>query len=124
MNIITYVKGKLTTIIIVSLVVLLSVSYVSGKMDRTSLVKVSNELLTQTQLNQRLISENTKLLDELKTMPEKQIEIVKQVDREICNGVVKVEAINNLPTKRVDNNETHTADIDDRLPDDLIKLLK
>jgi hypothetical protein len=93
-------------------------------MDRTTLVKVSNELLTQTQLNQRLISENTKLLDEIKTMPEKQIEIVKQVDKEICNGVVKVESIKNLPTKRVDNDEAHTADIDDRLPDDLIRLLK
>lgn len=125
MNLISLIKSKMSSVIIVVLITLLAVSYISGKTDRNTLVKINNELLTQTLVNKQLVSENQKLYEDLKNVPDRSVEVVKEVYKEICSTDVKKSQIEGLPSKRTGvDNETHTVDIDDRLPDDLIRLLK
>jgi hypothetical protein len=99
----------------------------SGKSDREELRVVSDKLVTHVRLNESLSEQNLLLLDEIKNKPVEYIKITKEVEKEICNGVVKQTLINELPSKPSKKdviNEETTADIDDRLPDNLLKLLK
>ena len=68
---------------------------------------------------------------DLEDKPKQVITITKEVQSEICKGITEVDRIMNLPSKVKSNRElvhetttkTGVVDIDDRLPDDLIKLL-
>lgn len=123
---ITTLKSKVQTILCIILATLLTVSYLSGKADRTELRQVSDKLTEHVLLNERLSKQNLELAQELKDKPAEYITIVKEVDRQVCTGLVKQQIINSLPKKEVANvaNEKNIADIDDRLPDNIIQLLK
>lgn len=114
-------------IVLIVLLTLLSASYLSGKSDREKLEGVSEKLLEHVKLNKSLSDQNLALAEEIKNKPKEYITIVKEVDKEVCNGIVKQQMINSLKSKKETVNETdvqNTADIDDRLPTDLIQLLK
>lgn len=126
-NILGILKSKLQMIVLIVLLTLLSASYLSGKSDREKLEGVSEKLLEHVKLNKSLSDQNLALAEEIKNKPKEYITIVKEVDKEVCNGIVKQQMINSLKSKKETVNETdvqNTADIDDRLPTDLIQLLK
>lgn len=126
-NILGILKSKLQMIVLIVLLTLLSASYLSGKSDREKLEGVSEKLLEHVKLNKSLSDQNLALAEEIKNKPKEYITIVKEVDKEVCNGIVKQQLINSLKSKKETVNETdvqNTADIDDRLPTDLIQLLK
>lgn len=123
-NPIALLKSNLQNILCVVLATLLTVAYVSGKSDREELQKVSQKLTEHVQLNERLSTQNRELAKELIEKPVAYVEVVKEVQTEICNGKVKQAAIESLPSKKKElGNVETTVDIDDRLPDDLIRLL-
>lgn len=78
-------------------------------------------------VNERLVSENKHLLEQLKTAPKEAVVITKEVMKEVCTAQVKSEAIKAIPSNKKDGqneaNQDRTADIDDRLPAELIRLL-
>jgi hypothetical protein len=110
------------------LATLLTASIISGKYDREARDTAQGKLLEHVTLNKRLSEQNLELANQIKNKPKEYIPIVKEVDKEVCNGVVKQQAINALlSSKKETVNEAtkqNTADIDDRLPTDLLKLLK
>lgn len=124
MNPITLIKSKAQTLLCIVLATLLTVSYLTGKADRKELEQVSQKLTEHVQLNERLSSQNLTLAEEIKNKPKEYIPIVKNVEREVCNGRIQQELIEALPRKESINDKTSVADIDDRLPNDLLKLLK
>ncbi len=124
MGIVTTLKNKALLIAFVVLTSLLIVTYMSGKSDREELKLTSEKLLEHVTLNKRLSDENLRLVKELKEKPPEYITLTKEVMKEVCNGVVKQTLINSLPSKKGNVNEEKVVDIDDRLPDDLIRLLK
>lgn len=124
MNPITLIKSKAQTFLCIVLATLLTVSYLTGKADRKELEQVSQKLTEHVQLNERLSSQNLTLAEEIKNKPKEYIPIVKNVEREVCNGRIQQELIEALPRKESINDKTSVADIDDRLPNDLLKLLK
>ncbi|MNC18471.1 hypothetical protein D3C75_663720 [compost metagenome] len=121
--IIATLKSKGLTLLSIVLATLLTVSYLSGKADREQLTTTQGKLLEHVQLNKRLSDQNLELAEEIKNKPAEYITIVKEVEKQVCNGIVKQQLINSLPSKKEVTSE-HTANIDDRLPSDLIKLLK
>jgi hypothetical protein len=108
----------------VILATLLTVSYLSHRGDDKELTALTEKLTEHVQLNNRLSEQNLALASELKTKPIEFITITKEVDKEVCNGIVKQNLINAIPSKKGSINEETTADIDDKLPTDLLKLLK
>lgn len=124
MGIVTTLKNKALLITFVVLTSLLIATYMSGKSDREELKLTSEKLLEHVTLNKRLSDENLRLVKELKEKPPEYITLTKEVMKEVCNGVVKQTLINSLPSKKGNVNEEKVVDIDDRLPDDLIRLLK
>lgn len=125
MNPITLIKSKLQTLLCIVLATLLTVSYMSGRSDRAELTRVSGKLTEHVLLNERLSEQNLTLAEEIKNKPKEYITITRDVEKEVCNGRIKQELIKALPAKKDDiNAKKTTADIDDRLPDDLLKLLK
>lgn len=125
MNPITLIKSKVQTLLCIILATLLTVSYLGGRTDREELKQVSGKLTEHVLLNERLSEQNLSLAQELKSKPVEYITITKDVEKEVCNGRIKQELITALPSKKDDHNaKTTTADIDDRLPADLLKLLK
>lgn len=124
LNPMTFLKSNLKNILCIVLATLLTVSYVTGKSDRTALDMANKKLTEHVQLNERLSSQNRDMAQELKDKPVAYIEVVKEVQTEICNGKIKQAAIEALPSKKKEvGNVQTTVDIDDRLPDDLIRLL-
>lgn len=126
MNLIATLKSKGLSILVIVLATLLTFTFYTGKGDREQLEQAQGKLLEHVQLNERLSKQNLELVEEIRTKPIEYITITKDVTKEVCNGLVKQEAINNLPKKEVKDEQTQqaVADIDDRLPTDLIKLLK
>lgn len=135
MGLVSKLKGFLSAKIawgaIIVLSTLLTVSHIEVRDKRDQVSQL-------TQLADRSIEQNKRLSDQLKdlqyeldTRPAKQIEVVKKVMIEMCEGKVLEAKINSIPSKReVKNVDQQTpdqkpvADIDDRLPDDLLKLLQ
>jgi len=121
-------KSKGLSILCIVLATLLTASVISGKYDREALDTAQVKLMEHVTLNKRLSEQNLELANEIKNKPKEYITIVKDIDKEVCNGVVKQQAINELlSSKKETVNEDakqNTADIDDRLPNDLLKLLK
>lgn len=119
-------KSKGLSILCIVLATLLTASVISGKYDRQALDTAQEKLMEHVTLNKRLSEQNLELANEIKNKPAQYITITKDVDKEVCNGVVRQTMIQSLPiTKKKEAvNEEITADIDDRLPNDLIKLLK
>lgn len=125
MNPITLIKSKFQTLLCIILATLLTVSYLTGRSDRAELKQVSGKLTEHVLLNERLSEQNLSLAREIRDKPAEYITITKEVEKEVCNGRIKQELIKALPVKKDDiNAKKTTADIDDRLPDDLLKLLK
>lgn len=118
------IKSKGYFILCIILATLLTASVVTSKVDRDDL-KVSNQkLLEHVQLNKKLSEQNLELAKEIRDKPVEYITITKEVERKVCDGQVKQALINSLPRKEVVNEKQDVVDIDARLPDDLIKLLK
>lgn len=128
MNIFAILKSKIQLIILVFLLTLLSVSYISGKSDREQLTTLNEKLLEHVKLNKSLSDQNLAMAEEIKNKPKEYIVITKEIEKEICNGIVRNQLIDSLPTRQKEtvNEEDlrNTVDIDDRLPSNLIKLLK
>lgn len=121
----TTIKSKLSTVICIILATLLIASYISGRSDRIKLDDVNSKLSEHVALNKRLSDENLKFAKELNEQPKQYIQVVKEVMNETCNGEVKQQLIESIATNREQAiSEKNTADIDDRLPASLIKLLK
>lgn len=123
MNLIAALKSKGYFILFIILFTLLTASVVTSKIDRDDLKIANAKLLEHVQLNERLSKQNLDLAKEIRERPIEYITITKEVDRKICDGKIKQELINSLPKKEV-TNDKDVVDIDARLPDDLIKLLK
>lgn len=77
----------------------------------------------------------TSLKEEIEKMPNKHIELVKDVEKELCKGESSTEQVMNLktatPTTETlahqqggNNSEKAYVDIDGKLPPDLLRLLK
>ncbi|ANA49277.1 hypothetical protein PMW_152 [Pseudomonas phage phiPMW] len=117
-------KGKVLYVIIVVLATLLAATYIDRGIIANDRDKTKATLVEAISINDRLIKQNKQLAEDLKNKPNDSIKIVKESSREICSSTVKSEAIKNLPsTKREVTHETATAGMDDRLPDDLIRVL-
>lgn len=123
-SILAALKSKGLTIICIILFTLLTTTYLSDKHSREELTIAQAALIKHVGVNKRLSDENLALAKELRESSAKQIPIVKEVMVEICNGTIKEKLIESLPSKKGSVNEEKTADIDDRLPTDLIQLLK
>lgn len=125
MNPLATVKSKILSILCILLFTTSGVFYWSGKSDRDELKEVREKLVQHVELNESLSRQNLALAEELKTKPIEYITITKEVEKEVCEGRIAQEKIKALQTKRKEGvNEEVTADIDDRLPDELIRLLK
>lgn len=127
MNLFAILKSKLQLIACIVLTTLLAASYLSNKSDQDELIDLREKVIEHVKLNKSLSEQNLSLAKELREKPKEYITITKDVDKEVCNGAVNKALINSLPSKKGvvnEENVTHTADIDDRLPTDLIKLLK
>ena len=88
-----------------------------------------SELMTKVELKQAVIDEQKK---EIREMPAKYIETTRAMDKEICLGLNQIDKVmslhssrNDIPVegKEVRNEKTIIVDVDDKLPDDLVKLL-
>lgn len=121
---ITTLKSKAQTLLCIVLATLLTVSYLTGKSDREVLRQVSDKLTEHVQLNSRLSEQNLSLALEIKNKPKEYITITKDVERQVCDGRVQQELIKSLPSRKESVDEKNVADIDDHLPNDLLKLLK
>lgn len=117
------IKSKGLTILCIILLTLLTTTYLSDQESRKELTKAQAALIKHVELNRRLSDENLQLAKDLEASS-KQIPVVKNVMTEVCNGVVKEKLIESLPSRKEKVNEEKTVDIDDRLPTDLIQLLK
>lgn len=124
MNLLAMIKSKGYFILCVILATLLTASIVTSKVDRDDLKLANEKLLEHVQLNKKLSEQNLELAKEIRDKPVEYITITKEVERKVCDGKVKQELINSLPRKEVINEKQDVVDIDARLPDDLIKLLK
>lgn len=122
--ILTTLKSKAQTAMCVILATLLVTCYLTHRGDSEELTRLSEKLTEHVQLNSRLSEQNLELAKEIKTKPAEYITLVKEVDREVCNGIVKQNLIDSIPSERGSGNEKTTADVDDRLPSSLLKLLK
>lgn len=121
---ITTLKSKVQTLLCIVLATLLTASYLTGKSDREVLRQVSDKLTEHVQLNSRLSEQNLSLALEIKNKPKEYITITKDVERQVCDGRVQQELIKSLPSRKESVDEKNVADIDDHLPNDLLKLLK
>lgn len=128
MNFLINLKSKAIGIICIILITALTISVIEGRSNKTELTELRTKYSDQLTLNERLSNQNLDLLDEIDKRPIEFINIVKEVQVEICNGRVQQELINALPSNKgavnAEQDKANTADIDDRLPDDLLRLLK
>lgn len=123
-SILATLKSKGLAVLCVILFTLLTTTYFSEQNSKEELEVAQAALIRHVGMNKRLSDENLELAKQIKEAPAIQIPIVKEVMTEVCNGVVKENLISSLPSKKGNVNEEKTADIDDRLPANLIQLLK
>ena len=129
MDLIATIKSKGLSILCIILVTLLTVSVLSYNSNKKELENTQGQLLKHVQLNESLSKQNLDLAEEIKNKPKEYITITKEADKKLCDGLLIQQSINSLPSKTKkeavnENNVQNIADIDDRLPTDLIKLLK
>lgn len=118
------IKSKFLSFICVVLITALSISYIAGRNDRVELTALRAKVIEHVALNEKLSAQNVGLLKEIKDRPPQYITVTKEVGKEVCNGAVTQAQIDALPSKKeMVDDEKNTADIDARLPTDLIKLL-
>lgn len=125
MKILANLKGKILITLIIILTTLLAATYIDRGIITNDRDKTKSALATQLIVNERLVSENKKLKNDQKSVPNESVVIVKESVKEICNSKISGELIKNLPSKpkEVVGEET-IAGTDDRLPDDIKRLLK
>lgn len=125
MKILANLKGKILITLIIILTTLLAATYIDRGIIANDRDKTKSALATQLIVNERLVSENKKLKNDQKSIPNESVVIVKESVKEICNSKISGELIKNLPSKpkEVVGEET-IAGTDDRLPDDIKRLLK
>lgn len=77
----------------------------------------------------------TSLKDEIESMPNKHIDLAKDIEKELCNGKSSTEQVMSLkaatptivtlaPQQGGNNSEKSYVDIDGKLPPDLLRLLQ
>lgn len=77
----------------------------------------------------------TSLKEEIESMPNKHIDLAKDIEKELCNGKSSIDQIINLksaspatttssPQQGGNNSEKSYVDIDGKLPPDLLRLLQ
>ena len=135
MKFLTGLVSKVSSKMLWAVVLVLSTLLVTKTLtlnDITKQLSVQNEqVVILTGKVNRINDENQKLRDELRNQPEKVVTITKDVTREVCNGKVLESQILNLPPTKQrganhaanDQTSPPVADLDDRLPDDLVRLL-
>lgn len=127
-SILTKLKSKIVGVLCIALITALAMSVWENNANQKELDSLRVKFSDQVTLNERLSDQNLDLLDEIDKRPIEFITITKEVQVEICNGRIQQELINALPSKKgtvnAEQDQANTADIDDRLPDDLIRLLK
>lgn len=112
------------------LVLSLTINWYQNKRIETFQSDIST-LNTSLVIKQAVIDEQAK---EIKEMPARYIETTRAMDKEICLGLNQIDKVMSLTSgrnvvpsvdasKEVKNEKAVTVDIDDRLPDNLIKLL-
>lgn len=119
------ITAKVYMVVIVALITLSSTLYVAYGTQKEELL-AANQALSKSEL---VINSNKNLIDdmrlELEKKPTEYITITKEVTKEVCDAKFKQYQVMNLPsTNKGVENESDYADIDDRLPPDLIKLLQ
>lgn len=118
------IKSKLLGFICVVLITALSISYIAGRNDRMELTVLREKVIEHVALNEKLSAQNVTLLKEIKEKPTQYITVTKEVGKEVCNGAVTQAQIDAIPSnKEMVDDEKNTADIDAKLPTNLIKLL-
>lgn len=124
MNLLAKLGNNAAIIICIILTTILLVKLVEIKDLDEKLVVANRKAAEYSSLSLSLTKRVNTLAKELEETPERVITLTKEVQTEVCNGKLKQEAIKNLPSKKEVVNEKDVADIDDRIPSDLIKLLK
>ena len=119
------ITSKVYMIVIVALITLSSTLYIAYDKQYQELL-AANAALSKSEL---VINGNKTVIDdmriELDKKPTEYITITKEVTKELCDSKFKQYQVMNLPsTNKGVENESNYADIDDRLPPDLIKLLQ
>jgi len=122
------IKTKALSVFCVMLLTALAISFVAGYKDREELNDLRGKVVIQLDVNKRLSDQNIDLLKEIKNKPVEYITVTKEVESQVCDGTVGLALINAIQsTKKEQANEaaeSNTADIDAKLPTNLIKLLK
>lgn len=125
------ISNSLTGILISIILLLLAAMY----WQNSNLEDISKELEdavyangTLTLVNASLNMTITTLKEEIVNMPNKYIEVTREVDSELCKGTSSIEQVLNLdkPTveKRESPSENNYIDIDGKLPPSLLRLLQ
>ena len=118
---------KVLWVLVIVLSTLLTVSTVANNVKSNNIDTLTELGIKSTEQNKRLSEQLKAAQDEITTRPVEYIETVREVEKEICRGKVTEAQINNIPSKRKevgDANQAPTADIDDRLPPELVRVLQ
>lgn len=140
LTVLSGIKVKLLVGVVLILATLLTSSLVVNHFQNNKYLDLVQTNATTLVINTGLSSTITSLRQEIKTMPDKHITTVKDIDMELCKGLLGVKDILNLPPTTVldvypvnpnskeaiqngKKNEKPYVDIDAPLPPSLIKLL-
>lgn len=137
-GLIKMLSSNMIGVFVVTFVLLLGALYWQD----TKLEETRNELkeavaanITLSLVNTSLNLAITSLKEEIESMPNKHIELVKDVEKELCKGKSSIDQIINLksaapttetlvPQQGGNNSEKSYVDIDGKLPPDLLRLLQ
>lgn len=130
-NVLKTISSSLTGILISVIILLLVAMY----WQNSNLKDVRKELedavyanVTLTLVNASLNMTITTLKEEIVNMPNKYIEVTREVDSELCKGASSIEQVLNLDKRMVEKRESPSEnnyiDIDGKLPPSLLRLLQ
>lgn len=134
-GVIKMLSSNMIGVFVVTFVLLLGALYWQDtKLEdtRKELEEVVAANITLSLVNTSLNLAITSLKEEIESMPNKHIELVKGVEKELCNGKSSTEQVMNLktttptsaPQQGGNNSEKSYVDIDGKLPPDLLRLLQ
>lgn len=137
-SVIKMLSGNMLGVFVATIILLLGALYWQD----TKLVETRKELegavaanITLTLVNTSLNLAITSLKEEVESMPNKHIELVKDIEKELCKGKSSIGQVMYLknatpttetlvPQKGGNNSEKSYVDIDGKLPPDLLRLLQ
>lgn len=134
-GVIKMLSGNMIGVFVVTVVLLLGALYWQDtKLEdtRKELEEAVAANITLSLVNTSLNLAITSIKEEIEKMPNKHIELVKDVEKELCKGKSSIDQIINLksaaptssPQQGGNNSEKSYVDIDGRLPPDLLRLLQ